>query len=277
MKKKTIEKVISLDGVGVHTGLNVKLLLHPSESGKIEFRNKEKGEERIELDPQKIEANFCSILAEGESKILTIEHLMAVFCVFGLDSVLIELDGGEVPIMDGSALPFAVAILEAGSVELKEERKRIKITKSLRIQEGEASVEAEPAEDFRISYRIFYDHPSILEQKISLAINPSNFIQDIAPARTFGFIDNVASLRARGLALGGSLDNAVVLDREGVINGPLRFPDEFVRHKVLDFIGDLAVFGAPLVGHFMGNMAGHKLHSAFVRFMLDRPDYWAQI
>jgi UDP-3-O-[3-hydroxymyristoyl] N-acetylglucosamine deacetylase len=277
LNKKTIEKAIELEGVGIHSGRNIHLTLKPSESGRIEFVRRDRGEKRIELDPNKIEANFCTILTDGETKVQTIEHLMAVLHVFGLDSLMIELWGEEIPIMDGSAFPFAKAVQEAGIVDLQQEKKRIRITKSFLIQEGGASVEAAPDPNFRISYRIDYDHPAIGEQEISLAISQDSFIEGIAPARTFGFLDDVPFLVARGLARGGSLENAIVLDEKGVINGPLRFPDEFVRHKVLDLLGDLALFGASLVGHFKGNKAGHHLHRACVLFLLDNPDHWAEI
>lgn len=268
---------MELNGVGVHSGQKIRLILKPSESGRIQFIRRDKGAKCIEIDPKKTKANFCTGIFDNELKVLTIEHLMAALFVFGLDSLRIELDGEEIPIMDGSAMPFVSALGEAGVKELHEDKKQIRITHPFQIRDGEASVGASPTSGLRISYRISYDHPSIGEQEISLAIDQDSFVQAIAPARTFGFLDDVPILKARGLARGGSLENAVVLDEKGVINGPLRFPDEFVRHKVLDFLGDLSLFGAAIHGHFEADKAGHVLHRRCVRFLVDHPDHWEPV
>ena len=273
--KKTIEKKIEMEGVGVHSGQNVKLTLKPSDLGRIEFFRKDREEARIELDPRKIETNFSTVLLDRGVKIQTIEHLLAVLYVFGLDSLRIELDGREIPIMDGSALPFVQAIEGAGIRNLSQQKRLMRIAKPFHIEEGGASVGAAPQAEFRISYRIAYDHPAIGEQELSLAINRDTFVQEIAPARTFGFLDDVPALREQGMALGGSFENSLVLDEKRLINGPLRFQDEFVRHKVLDFLGDLSLLGSPLAGHFQGDRAGHSLHHACVLHLLDHPDHWA--
>nr|NIM58429.1 UDP-3-O-[3-hydroxymyristoyl] N-acetylglucosamine deacetylase [Candidatus Aminicenantes bacterium] len=193
---------------------------------------------------------------------------------FGIDSLTIEVNGDEIPIMDGSASPFAQAILEAGVKPLPERKKSIKIIKPFSIEEEDAGFSFSPDSDFRISYSIEYDHPAVQRQELSLSLDIDNFIKEIAPARTFGFMKDVPALRAQGLAAGGSLDNAVVLDEKGVISGPLRYPDEFVRHKILDLIGDLSLMGSPLIGHFMAKRAGHSLHLKAVHYLLDNPEFW---
>lgn len=177
--------------------------------------------------------------------------------------------------MDGSALHFARAVRRIGLRELPEEKSLKKITQSLFIQEEGASISVVPDTELRISYHIEYDHPSINKQDLSIVVNPENFEKEIAAARTFGFLEDVPSLHKQGLALGGSYNNTVVLDKTRVINGPLRYPDEFVRHKILDFIGDLSLIGKPITGHFIAKKAGHALHLRAVRFLLDNPEYFS--
>jgi UDP-3-O-[3-hydroxymyristoyl] N-acetylglucosamine deacetylase len=192
----------------------------------------------------------------------------------GINTLIVELNGSEIPAMDGSASPFVREIHRAGIRQLPDMQKSIKILQPFVIQEKEASVSFHPDQAFKISYSIEYDHPLIRSQELGLTVNKENFITEIAPARTFGFLKDVPALRAQGLTLGGSLDNAVVLDEIGVISGPLRFPDEFVRHKILDLIGDLSLLAFPLVGHCKAEKAGHYLHLKAVRFLLDNPEYW---
>jgi UDP-3-O-[3-hydroxymyristoyl] N-acetylglucosamine deacetylase len=197
--------------------------------------------------------------------------------MFGIDSLIIEINEEEIPIMDGSASPFAQAILDAGVMSLPERKKFIKIIKPFSLEEKDAVFSFSPDSDFKISYSIEYDHPAVQRQELSLSLNQENFIKEIAPARTFGFLKDVPALRAQGLAAGGSLDNAVVLDEKNVISGPLRYPDEFVRHKILDLIGDLSLMGSPLIGHFKAKKAGHSLHLKAIHFLLDNPEFWNYI
>jgi UDP-3-O-[3-hydroxymyristoyl] N-acetylglucosamine deacetylase len=197
--------------------------------------------------------------------------------MFGIDSLIIEINGEEIPIMDGSASPFAQAILDAGIMSLPERKESIKIIKPFSLEEKDASFSFSPNSDFKITYSIEYDHPAIQRQELTLSLNLENFIKEIAPARTFGFLKDVPALRAQGLAAGGSLDNAVVLDEKNVISGPLRYPDEFVRHKILDLIGDLSLMGSPLIGHFKAQRAGHSLHLKAIHFLLDNPEFWERI
>jgi UDP-3-O-[3-hydroxymyristoyl] N-acetylglucosamine deacetylase len=275
IEKRTIQKKISISGKGIHSGESVTLTLKPSSLGRIIFRRIDLANLEIEVDPKTVEARNCSSLVFASGRIQTIEHLLAVLHILGLDSLEIELDKGELPIMDGSAAPLAAAILGAGTRSLPESKKVIKILKPYVIQEDKASLSFGPDPDFRITYVIDFPHPLIGRQEISIAPTRQSFLDEIAPARTFGFYKDVAELYRRGLALGGSLENAVVLDEEKVISGPLRYSDEFVRHKVLDLIGDLALIGRPLLGHFRADRAGHGLHLKVVHFLLDHPDFWA--
>jgi len=276
MKKRTIKKICEIKGVGVHSGQKVNLTLCPSDAGYIEFIRTDLENVAIKIDPRRIETKFSTVLRDKDKTIQTLEHLLAVLYVFGIDSLSLKLDGIEIPILDGSAEPFVRLIQDGGTRELSEEKKKIKILKSFRVQEGDASITVEPAADCRITYIIEYDHPVLKRQDIDLSINTDVFIKEIAPARTFGFLKDVPSIRSQGFALGGSLENAIVLDEKEVINGPLRFPDEFVRHKVLDFLGDLSLLGCSVTGHFKAYKAGHLLHHKLVLFILDHPEYWSQ-
>ena len=272
-EKSTVQREIHLSGVGIHSGKKVDLLLRPSSSGGIIFRRTDLDNLELSLDPKEIETKSSTYLASKGCKIQTLEHLLAVLYIFGIDSLIIDINGDEIPIMDGSASPFVQAVLNAGIKPLPEKKKSIKILKPLIIKEKGAAISFSPASDFRITYSIEYDHPIIQKQKLSLSVNLKSFVTEIAPARTFGFLKDVPSLKAQGLAIGGSLDNAVVLDERGVISGPLRYPDEFVRHKILDLIGDLSLMGSPLIGHFKAHKAGHPLHLKAIRFLLDNPEF----
>ena len=270
----TIKKEAVLSGVGIHSGKNVDLILKPSTSGEIIIRLKDQNNLEIRVDPRNVKAKRSSTLESDAGKVLTIEHLLAVLYIFGLNSIAIELDGGEIPIMDGSAEAFVKAVQEAGIQNLSEQKKIIRIKKPKKIEEEDAYVSFFPDPNFRITYNIVYDHPLIKSQKFGVLINEENFIKEIAPARTFGFLKEVPSLLKEGLAKGGSLTNAIVLDDRGILGSHLRFPDEFVRHKILDFIGDISLLGHPVLGHFKAFKAGHSLHLKAVHFLLDNPEYW---
>jgi len=275
MRKKTLKKVKEITGVGIHSGQKINLILRPSDAGYIEFIRTDLKNSAIKIDPRRIEAKFSTALKNKDKTIQTPEHLLAVLYVFGIDSLSIELDGKEIPILDGSAKPFVRLIQDGGTRELSEKKKKSKILQPFRVQAGDASIAVEPADDCRITYIIEYDHPVLRRQEIDLSISTDVFIKEIAPARTFGFLKDVPAMRSQGLALGGSLENAIVLDEHKVINGPLRFPDEFVRHKVLDFLGDLSLLGCSVSGHFKAYKAGHFLHHKLVLFLLDNPEYWS--
>jgi UDP-3-O-[3-hydroxymyristoyl] N-acetylglucosamine deacetylase len=275
--KKTIQKEISFSGVGIHSGKNVRLVLKPAESGEITFLRIDLGRLETRLNPRNLEARNGTTLLGEKFQVRTLEHLMAALFAFGINSLAIELDADEIPIMDGSARPFALAIKKAGTRRLALPIRPLKIRKPLVLEENGASISAVPSPGGRgveLSYSIEYSHPAIRRQSLSLRLSPQSFVREIAPARTFGFLKDVEMLRTQGLALGGSFENAVVLDEEKVLNGPLRFPDEFVRHKLLDLAGDLSLLGRPLIGRFEAHKAGHRLHVKLVQFLLDHSDYW---
>lgn len=271
--KKTIKKEVAFFGFGIHSGKPVDLRLIPSDSGEIVFRRSDLKNLEFRLSTENIKTKNCTTLVTDQGKIQTLEHLLAVLWVNGIDSLTIELNQEEIPSMDGSALHFVRAVQRAGLKELPGKKSHKKITKSLFIQEEDASISVIPDTELRITYQIEYEHPSIKKQDLSIVVNPENFEMEIAPARTFGFLEEVPALQKQGLALGGSYNNTVVLNETHVINGPLRYPDEFVRHKILDFIGDLSLIGEPMIGHFNAKKAGHTLHLRVVRFLLENPEY----
>ncbi len=273
-KMKTLERDLEFFGFGIHTGKPVELRLIPSDSGQIVFRRSDLGNLEFRISLEDIRTKNCTMLDTDHGKIMTLEHILAVLWVYGIDSVTIELNQEEIPSMDGSALHFARAVRRAGFKELKKETNLQKITKSLFIQEEKASISVDPDTELRITYQIEFEHPSIKKQEMSVVINPENFEKEIAPARTFGFLEDVPALQKQGLALGGSYKNTIVLDKTRVINGPLRYPDEFVRHKILDLVGDLSLLGNPVTGHFIAKKAGHALHLKVVRFLSENPDYF---
>lgn len=271
----TLEKEVSLEGVGVHSGKKVKLTLKPSRQGKIVFERADLDNLKFQLDPSEISAKNSTVLTSGSHKVQTVEHLLAALYMFGINSLIVELDAEEVPIMDGSASLFVDVLSYAGIRVLSQEKKSLQIKKRFVVTENDASLDVRPSSAFWVSYLIEYDHPAIQVQQLSIEADKERFITEIAPARTFGFLKDAPHLRAQNLALGGSMENVVVLDDREVINGPLRFPDEFVRHKILDIIGDLSLLGNPLQGHFYARKAGHSLHLKAVRFLLDNPDHWS--
>jgi len=272
--KRTLARELRFSGTGIHSGRAVSLVLRPWDGGEVVFRRTDLGGREIRLDPRAAGTASSSYLLMGDAKIHTVEHLLAALAASGVDSLLAELDGGEIPGLDGSALPFASGIVAAGTKPLAAERRTMRIVDSFRLDAGEASVLVSPFEGLRIAYTIVYDHPAVGTQAIDLAVTAEGFLREIAPARTFGFVKDAAALKKLGLALGSSFDNTVVLDDEKVLNGPLRFPDEFVRHKVLDLVGDLALLGAPVTGRFEARRAGHALHLRVVRQLLDHPGTW---
>jgi UDP-3-O-[3-hydroxymyristoyl] N-acetylglucosamine deacetylase len=271
--KKTVEKEVIVSGIGIHSGKPVQLKLMPSDSGEIVFSRVDLGNLKLKPDPMNIQAKNCTVLVTDKGKIQTLEHLLAVLWVYGIDSLTIELDQEEIPAMDGSSLHFVRAIHKAGIRNLPLDKRPVKITKPFIIEKNGASITVEPAKELKITYHIDYEHPCIQKQSLSIILNTEIFETEIAPARTFGFVKDVPELQKRGLARGGSLHNAVVLDKERIISGPLRFPDEFVRHKILDFIGDLSLLARPVTGHFIANKAGHELHLRIVRFLSKNPAY----
>jgi UDP-3-O-[3-hydroxymyristoyl] N-acetylglucosamine deacetylase len=204
-----------------------------------------------------------------------VEHLLAALTALGIDNVIVELNHSEVPIMDGSAAPFVYLILnEAGVRKLSAPRRFLKVLRPISLTHGDKRIALYPSDHFKVTYSISFDHPLLRHQSRTMRISEESFVEEIAPARTFGFLKEVEMLRQRGLALGGSLDNAIVLGETGVLNNALRFEDEFVRHKILDVIGDISLVGYPVIGHLVAHRGGHALHTAFAARILEESDAW---
>lgn len=270
-KQRTLKEEATCVGVGLHSGRKVKLSLKPAGADRgIVFRRLDAGDIEIPATAEYLShINHATCLARNGVRIETIEHLLAALHALGVDNVVVELDGPEVPIMDGSAAPFIYLIHEAGIRTLSASRSYLGLSRPVSVGDNGRFVAAYPCDRLRLTYTINFDHPLLKHQEYSVEIDESSFVEDIAPARTFGFLKDVELMRQAGLALGGSLDNAVVLGETGVLNNPLRFPDEFVRHKILDLLGDLVLLGKPLRAHVVALRAGHALHTRLVKAILE--------
>jgi UDP-3-O-[3-hydroxymyristoyl] N-acetylglucosamine deacetylase len=273
--QRTLRRTIACAGIGLHSGKKVTLTLKPAPADHgVRFR-------RVDLDGLEIPAHvshlaafqYATGLARDAGAVDTVEHLLAALASQGVDNALVELNHPEVPIMDGSAAPFVYLIQEAGTKKLGAPRKYLRARQPVSLSQGDKRIALYPADEFRISYSISFDHPMLRHQSMTMSITEESFAEEIAPARTFGFLKEVEMLRQRGLALGGSLDNAIVLGETGALN-TLRFEDEFVRHKILDVVGDLSLVGFPLVGHLVVERGGHALHTAFASRLLEQPETW---
>ena len=280
LKQRTLKSTIRTTGVGLHTGEKVALCLRPAapDTG-IVFR-------RIDLpDPVSIRADarlvsdtrLCSQIEQDGVKVATIEHLMSAFSGLGIDNAYVDLNGPEVPIMDGSAGPFVYLIQSAGIEEQPIAKKFLRMRQIVRVEEGDKWASLAPHAGFRLSFTIDFAHPVFerSQQEATVDFANTSYIKEVARARTFGFMQDVENLRNDGLALGGSLDNAIVMDEFRVLNSEgLRFEDEFVKHKVLDAIGDLYLIGHPIIGAFCAHKSGHGLNNQLVRKVLSLRDAW---
>jgi UDP-3-O-[3-hydroxymyristoyl] N-acetylglucosamine deacetylase len=273
-KQRTLKEEATCVGVGLHSGRKVKLSLKPAGADRgIVFRRLDAGGIEIPATAEYLShINHATCLARDGVRIETIEHLLAALRALGVDNVVIEIDGPEIPIMDGSAAPFIYLIHEAGVRSLSASRSYLELSRPVSVGDDGRFVAAYPCDRLRLTYTINFDHPLLKHQEYSVEVDESSFVEDIAPARTFGFLKDVELMRQAGLALGGSLDNAVVLGETGVLNNPLRFPDEFVRHKILDLLGDLVLLGKPLRAHVVALRAGHALHTRLVKALLESPE-----
>jgi UDP-3-O-[3-hydroxymyristoyl] N-acetylglucosamine deacetylase len=259
--QQTLKTVIGCRGVGLHSGQRVAMNLMPAppDTG-IVFRRSDNGAEIQAVWENTVESARCTMLSDGMGTTVgTVEHLMAALAGAAIDNLIVELDGSEVPIMDGSAAPFVFLIECAGIAEQEAPRHAIKVLKSVSVVEGGAIAALHPDHGFSMSFEIDFDNPLIRHQDMSMAIDAGSFKAELSRARTFGLLDDVDRLRAAGLARGGSLDNVIVVDGGQVLNsGGLRYDDEFVRHKLLDAVGDLYLAGAPIIGRFRGVRSGHS-------------------
>jgi UDP-3-O-[3-hydroxymyristoyl] N-acetylglucosamine deacetylase len=272
-RQRTIRGPLNCHGVGLHTGARVAMTLHPAAiDAGISFRRADKGVTIAASWRNLAPSTLCTTLASGTTTIATVEHLMAAFAGLEIDNATVELDGPEVPAMDGSAAPFVALIEAAGIVEQDAPRRAIKVLKPVRVEADGASVLLEPDDGFALSFSIDFASSAIRRQRLTIVPDPASFKRGICNARTFGFLDDVERLRAAGLVLGGSLDNAVVISGDRILNeGGLRHGDEFVRHKVLDAMGDLYLAGGPIRGRFHGRRSGHALNRRLLeRLFADR-------
>ena len=280
LRQRTLKTVIRATGVGLHTGAKVAMTLRPAQPNTgIMFR-------RIDLaTPVDLPATafrvtdtrLCSTLEESGAKVATVEHLMSAFAGLGIDNAWVDLDGPEVPIMDGSAGPFVFLIQSAGIEEQAAPKRFIRVRKAVEVRDQDKWARLEPFDGFRLSFSIEYDHPVLSRsgQTATVDFAETSYVKEVARARTFGFMQDVEALRSNGLALGGSLDNAVVMDEFRVLNAEgLRYQDEFVKHKVLDAVGDLYLAGHPLIGAFAAHKSGHSLNNKLVRALIADREAW---
>lgn len=274
LTQKTIRREVECAGVALHCGKRVAMRLLPAAADTgIRFRRTDRGDREISATMANLhQTSFATQLTDGEISINLVEHVLSAAAGLGIDNLLIELDGEEVPIMDGSSAPFVYLLHEAGLKRLQAPRKFVKVVEPVRIDEDDKSIAVYPAERLKISYTIDFEHPLIGVQRETVVVSPRNYTEQIAPARTFGFLREVELMRSMGLALGGSMENAIVVGDNSILNPHLRFPDEFVRHKILDTVGDLCLMGHPLLGHVVAYRAGHTLHAKLVETLQATPE-----
>jgi UDP-3-O-[3-hydroxymyristoyl] N-acetylglucosamine deacetylase len=280
IRQRTLKNVIRATGIGLHTGEKVYLTVRPApiDTGII-FR-------RVDLDPvveipaaaENVgETTLSSTLVKGDVKVGTVEHFLSAMAGLGIDNAYVELSAPEVPIMDGSAGPFVFLLQSAGIQEQEALKKFIRIKKPVKVEEGDKSATFLPFDGFKVSFEIEFDHPVFRgrTQTASIDFSSTSFVKEVARARTFGFMRDIEYLRSKNLALGGSVNNAIVVDEFRILNEDgLRYEDEFVKHKMLDAIGDLYLLGFSLIGEFVGHKSGHSLNNQLLRRLMAEPDAW---
>jgi UDP-3-O-[3-hydroxymyristoyl] N-acetylglucosamine deacetylase len=274
--QQTLRRSIACTGIGLHSGNKVTLSLKPAPADfGIRFRRADLGGIEIPATVEHLAGiHYATGLSRDTGSVDTVEHLLSALSSLGIDNVVVELNHPEVPIMDGSAAPWVYLINEAGVKRLAAPRRYLKVLRPIALSRGDKRIAIYPSDHFKVTYSIAFDHPLLRHQSRTMRITEDAFVEDIAPARTFGFLKEVEMLRQQGLALGGSLENAIVIGDTGVLNNALRFDDEFVRHKILDVIGDLALVGYPVIGHVVAHRGGHALHTAFAAQLLHEADAW---
>jgi UDP-3-O-[3-hydroxymyristoyl] N-acetylglucosamine deacetylase len=280
LRQRTLKSVIKATGVGLHSGVKVGLTLRPAQPNNgIVFR-------RVDLDPPVDlradpygvgDTRMASVLEKDGVRLGTVEHLMSALAGLGIDNIFIDVDASELPIMDGSAGPFVFLLQSAGIEEQNAPKRFLRVKKAVEVKDGDKWARLEPYDGFRLAFSIVFNHPAVDQtgSRVEVDFADDSYVRDIARARTFGFTQDVEALRAQGLALGGSLDNAIVMDEYRVLNAEgLRLPDEFVRHKVLDAIGDLYLAGHPLLAAFSAHKSGHALNNQLLRALLADAAAW---
>ncbi|ALM52149.1 UDP-3-O-acyl-N-acetylglucosamine deacetylase [Halomonas huangheensis] len=280
IRQRTLKNVIRATGVGLHSGKKVYLTLRPApvDTGIVFVRTDLEPEVQIPAQATNVtDTTLCTALSRNGEKVATVEHLMSAFAGLGIDNAYVDLSAPEVPIMDGSAGPFVFLIQSAGILEQNAPKKFIRIKREIAVREDDKEALFLPHQGFKVSFSIDFDHPVFEDQKQTAVVDFSttSFVREVSRARTFGFMRDLEYLRSNNLALGGSLDNAIVVDDYRIVNdGGLRYDDEFVKHKVLDAIGDLYQLGYSLIGEFRGVKSGHALNNQLCRALLEQPESW---
>ena len=278
VQQRTLASAVSCQGVGLHSGADISMTLAPAAAGSgIVFIRTDMDDARIPAQWDRVvDTRLCSVLANDDGvSVGTVEHVMAALAGCGIDNVTISLNGGEVPIMDGSSAPFVRMIERVGVVDQDAPRRVIRVLKEVSVDHGNGRVTLSPADMQVFDFEIDFDSAVVNRQSLSLNVVNGAFCKELADARTFGFLSEVEAMRAAGLAKGGSLDNAIVVGHDGVLNEDgLRYDDEFVRHKLLDAIGDMYLAGAPVVGRFSGTCSGHAANNKLLRALFADPEAW---
>ena len=282
MFQRTLAEKVTCTGIGLHSGAPVELTLHPARAGSGILFECANGAHATQVParPECVTSTrYATTVGRGDATVGTVEHLLAALYGLGIDNARIEVHGPEIPVMDGSAASFVYLIRQAGIFTQDVPRRVLRVHEALEIRDGAKRIRVEPARSLRISYAVDFSHPSIGRQSLrNLELVNGTFESEVSRARTFGFLHEVEAMWRAGLARGGSLENTVVLDETGVMNPEgLRFPDEFVRHKVLDLMGDLALLGMPLCGHIQVERGGHALHQRLVAELGRRAEAWSEL
>jgi len=276
--QQTLANAVSCAGIGLHSGQPVTLTLKPAPTNTgVVFinRNGKDGASLAASVEHLVPTELCTAISGNGFQVKTIEHILAALAGLDIDNVYVEVDAGEAPVMDGSAAHFVRLIRSAGIVTQSRRQPYLKITRPLEVVDGDRRVRIEPSSTTKVTYSIHYNHPLIQTQTYFYEHSAHAFEREIADARTFGFLQEVEALWARGLGQGGNLDNTIVLSQDGILNeSGLRFADEFVRHKILDLIGDFSLLGVPFIGHLIAERSGHAIHTRLVQQILNHPDSW---
>ena len=272
--QRTLDHSIRCSGIGLHSGRKIELILHPSaEDTGITFMRSDLGVEIPATSAHVTDTRLCTTIGKGSASISTVEHLLSALAGLGVDNARIEVSGPEVPIMDGSSAPFVFLIQCAGIREQSKPKKVMRMLKRVEVTDGDKRCALYPAAGFKISYLLDYNHPLLRNRRVEVDFSRQAYTREISRARTFGFLHEIEALQKAGLALGGSLENAIVLDTHRVVNeGGLRYEDECVRHKILDTLGDLSLAGMPIVGAFEGERTGHMMNHHLVEALLADPE-----
>jgi UDP-3-O-[3-hydroxymyristoyl] N-acetylglucosamine deacetylase len=278
IQEQTIRAAAKCRGIGLHSGALVNLRILPAPAGTgIVFRRSDLEDFEVEAVSRNVaRVSYATSLMKKGVFISTTEHLLSAFVGMGIDNAIVELDNLELPILDGSAKPFVELVRSAGIRQQRRPRSYIRILRPLEMRDGNKFIAIYPSDRYSVSYSINFPHPLIGRENVEIELTNGNYVSNIAPARTFGFLHEADAMRQQGLIRGASDENAIVLTRDGIMNPPLRFKDEFVRHKILDLIGDLALIGRQILGNVVADRAGHAMHTALVSRLLRDESLWEE-